>query len=146
MKQGTIKDIKKIGAYNNPHTNKENYKFDVYFDNNDCGQFRATQEQQDKYKVGQKLNYKIEKVGFNGGSWFKLIDLSKPTYKPKTQNKNGLQFKKIDVSLECQKQAILMLKDEIIQTHIQDENNAIFDRIQAIQERLFQDVFTVAKL
>lgn len=146
MKQGLITDIKKIGSYLNPNTNAKNYKYDVYFDNDDCGQFRTILEEQNKYKVGQQLKYKIEKVGFNGGAWLKLIDLSQPTYKAKNKQNNNSLYKRIDVAVECQKQAIQLLKREIDHTTIQDENDLIFDRIGAITERLYNQVFSISKL
>lgn len=147
MKQSRILNIKPIGNFINPNNGETVYKFDIYLESGECGQYRTIEEEQTTYKVGQQITYKLDVKGFNGGRWTKLIDLDKPTkkndYKPK---KNGEKFKKIDVASKCLSEAITILKPEIEGTHIDNSEHPIFDKIEEVAERLYNSVYTISKL
>jgi len=63
------------------------YKFEVTFENGDCGEYSSKSEQQTKFVEGQEANYE-----FIGGKFPKV----KPFYAPPQSNGQSVNYKKDD--------------------------------------------------
>ena len=63
------------------------YKFEVTFENGDCGEYSSKSEQQTKFVEGQEANYE-----FIGGKFPKV----KPFYAPPQSNGQSFNYKKDD--------------------------------------------------
>ena len=63
------------------------YKFEIEFENGDCGEYSSKSEQQTKFVEGQEANYE-----FIGGKFPKV----KPFYAPPQSNGQSVNYKKDD--------------------------------------------------
>ena len=85
MKKGKVTQVQSNGSWEGNYGIM--YKFEVTFENGDCGEYSSKSEQQTKFKEGEEVEYE-----FTGGKFPKV----KPFYAPPQSNGQSFNYKKDD--------------------------------------------------
>ena len=83
MKKGKVTQVQSNGSWEGNYGIM--YKFEVTFENGDCGEYSSKSEQQTKFKEGEEVEYE-----FTGGKFPKV----KPFYAPPQSNGQSFNYKK----------------------------------------------------
>ena len=136
IKKSVVKNVQANGTWDSKRDGKMYYKHEIEFENGDMGEYSSVKQDQDKFVVGQEVDYEHHTNTGEYGAQFTKI---KPIYSPPSNNgfsKNGSTMskeewakkdamKQYSISKQCSLKAAVEFYSDIKQPSIVDKEDVI---------------------